>query len=748
MGDYSLTGRDTAFAIDQGLADAQWYKSPIAKSELRPLLQRRNGPAIRDTLIWLGLLTGTGVWGFFWWGGPLAIIPFLLYGILYASASDSRWHEAGHGTAFRTTWMNEALYELASFMVLRESIPWRWSHTRHHSDTLIVGRDPEIAVPRPPSLMKFALSFLGLPSLLAYVSTVSLHCVGKLTAAEHTYIPEDQHSAVFWHARIYALIYLGAIAACILGASILPLMYIGLPNLYGAWWMPVYGFTQHAGLPENVLDHRLNCRTVEMNIVNRFLYSNMNYHVEHHMYPSVPYHSLPKLHELLKNDMPIPYRGLAAAWREIIPTVLRQRRDPSYHVQRVLPRSAGTSRDAVAMPVFTAEGRPMVDGWIEVGGCALLEREDAIRFDHAGRTYAIYRTSDDQFFASDGICTHGNTHLAGGMLKGRIIECPKHNGRFDIRDGSPQRLPACVAIKTYPVKVTRGRVLMKLTSDSPTDPHLKTHRFEVLRNTNVTPFIKELVLRPETAHFRYQPGDFLQLDIPPYESILFSQFDIPQTFADLWHQQGLFDLSARNEQSMRRNYSMASNPSVDGELRFNVRIALPPQGRARNAGLGSAYVFNLKPGDLVTAVGPQGTFHIKDTHREMVYLGGGAGMAPLRSHLSHLFDTLGTQRAVSYWYGARSSQELYYHDYFAGLARRHSNFKFHVALSDAPMGDSSPSHKGFIHQALRDQYLHGHRQISQVEFYLCGPPPMIKAGTEMLRTLGVRSEQVAYDEFS
>jgi Na+-transporting NADH:ubiquinone oxidoreductase subunit F len=747
MGDYSLTGRETALAIDQGLAEAQWYKSPIAKADLRPLLERRNGPALRDTVLWLGLLCAAGVWGHLWWGNPRAIIPFLLYGVLYASASDSRWHEAGHGTAFRTGWMNDALYELASFMVLRESIPWKWSHTRHHSDTLIVGRDPEIAVQRPPSLRKLALNFLGIPALQSYLRTVSLHCLGRLTAEERTYIPENQHLSVIWHARLYAFIYLSTVAACALTSSILPLMYIGLPNLYGAWLMPIYGLTQHTGLAENVLDHRLNCRSIRMNIVNRFVYSNMNYHLEHHMYPSVPYHSLPKLHELIKEDLPTPYRGLVQAWREIFAAVLRQRRDPSYHVNRMLPLTAQTQRDAAVQPIVTAHGRSVIDGWIEVGDCALLEREDVIRFDQAGRTYAIYRTSDDKFFATDGICTHGNTHLAAGMLKGRIIECPKHNGRFDITDGSPRRLPACVALKTYPVRVRQERIFLRLASELKNDSRLKTHRFEVLRNANVTPFIKELILRPENDSFAYQPGDFLQFDIPPYERIEFSHFDIPDAVTDQWDRQMLFLLSARNTAPVRRNYSMASNPARDRELRFNVRIATPPPGHQRDAGVGSSYVFNLKPGDVVSALGPQGTFHIKDTDREMVYLGGGAGMAPLRSHIAHLFESLNTKRQVSFWYGARSYQDLFYQDYFAELSQRHSNFEFHVAISNAPVASDRPSYQGFIHQVLHDHYLRDHRQISQMEFYLCGPPPLIKAGTEMLRTLGVRSEHVAYDEF-
>ena len=153
LSDYSLVGKDTALAIEKGLAEATWYASPVPKQKMRELLERRDGPAIRDTLLWFALIIGSGVCGFMLWGTWWAILPFMVYGVLYASTSDSRWHEPGHGTAFKTDWMNNALYEIASFMVLRESTRWRWSHARHHSDTIIVGRDPEIAVTRPPNLL-------------------------------------------------------------------------------------------------------------------------------------------------------------------------------------------------------------------------------------------------------------------------------------------------------------------------------------------------------------------------------------------------------------------------------------------------------------------------------------------------------------------------------------------------------------------------------------------------------------------
>ena len=161
--DYSLVGKDTALAFEKGLVEARWYATPIPKEKMRELLERRDGPAIRDTLLWFGLLLFFGSCGFVLWGSWWAALPFAIYGILYASVSDSRWHESSHGTAFKTDWMNNALYELASFMVLRESVRCRWSHTRHHSDTIIVGRDPEIAAQRPANLFKlFLLNVFGI----------------------------------------------------------------------------------------------------------------------------------------------------------------------------------------------------------------------------------------------------------------------------------------------------------------------------------------------------------------------------------------------------------------------------------------------------------------------------------------------------------------------------------------------------------------------------------------------------------
>ncbi len=348
--DYSLTGPDSAHAIEAGLASAEWYKCPIPRKRLKELMQRSDQPAIRDTVLWLGAMAVSGGFGVWLWGTWWCVPFFLIYGVLYGSASDSRWHEAGHGTAFRTRWMNDVVYEIACFMIMRDPTVWRWSHTRHHTDTLIVGRDPEIAAMRPPRLIKILVNFVGLTDVPTAFYQMGLHALGKLTTDEATYIPETERHKVYRTARIWLAIYAATVAACFALGSIIPAMLIGLPRFYGAWHFLLTGLTQHAGLAEDALDHRLNSRTVYLNPISRFLYLNMNYHVEHHMFPMVPYHALPALHEEMKHDCPPAYHGFWAAYKEIIPTVLRQLFDPTHFVHRRLPDNAGRGTMVVASP--------------------------------------------------------------------------------------------------------------------------------------------------------------------------------------------------------------------------------------------------------------------------------------------------------------------------------------------------------------------------------------------------------------
>jgi Na+-transporting NADH:ubiquinone oxidoreductase subunit F len=745
--DYSLTGLNSTLAVERGLAEADWYQPAVPRESMRSLLERRDGPAMRDTVLWFALILGFGFATYRLWGTWWAIAPYLLYSVLYASTSDSRWHEAGHGTAFKTDWMNNALYEIASFMVMRESVVWRWSHTRHHSDTIVVGRDPEIAVPRPPDVKAIIMSFFNLRVYPKFFGHMLLHSIGRMSADEKTYIPQMEFAKVYRRARVYVAIYAVVIGLSLYTRSILPLMFVGFGNLFGTWLLVTYGLTQHAGLAENVLDHRLNCRTVYMNPIHRYLYWNMNYHVEHHMFPLVPYHALSKLHAAVKDDCPTPYPSLFSAWREIVPTVLRQVKDPAYHVKRRLPEP----RPRLNEGFYGSAAKPDAEGWIEVCGAADLRPADVIRFDQGKKTYALYRDEEGKLYATDGMCTHGNTHLSDGLVKGKIIECSKHNGRFNLLDGSPARAPVCRGLATYPVEQRNGRLRLNVVRAGGVGARAqKTCQFRVVSNLNVATFIKELVLEPLDANERiaFTPGDYLQVDIPAYDAIRFREFDIPQPFATVWENQRIFDFVARNPETGRRNnYSLASNQQTERTLRFNVRIATPPPGQDCAPGVGSSYVFSLKPGDIVSAIGPFGDFHVKPTQREMVYIGGGAGMAPLRAHLSHLLETEQTARKVSFWYGARSKQEIFYEDYFQSLAGAHHNFAFHVALSSPLPEDDWTGHLGFIHEVVLEKYLREHANPGGVEYYLCGPPMMIKACTRMLAEVGVSPQHIAYDEF-
>jgi fatty acid desaturase len=245
-----------------------------------------------------------------------------------------------HGTAFATRWMDIAVYEIASFMMMREPTVWRWNHTRHHTDTLIVGRDPEIAAMRPARLARILANLFGLHDVPVSLWLMARHSLGLLTADEAETVPAQERFRVYRKARIWIVVYAATIAVAVAVGSVFPLLVIGGPRLYGTFMHIVYGLTQHAGLGENVLDHRLNTRSVRMNRVNRFLYWNMNFHVEHHMFPMVPYHRLPELHEQISRDLAPMYPSIWAAYRELVPAVLRQLKDQDHYVRRELPPGA------------------------------------------------------------------------------------------------------------------------------------------------------------------------------------------------------------------------------------------------------------------------------------------------------------------------------------------------------------------------------------------------------------------------
>lgn len=363
--DYSLTGPSSRHAVEAGLAAAEWYHSELSRETMKALMTRRDGPAVRDTLVWAALHVVLAAGGIYFWGGWIALPFWLAYGVIYGSACDSRWHECGHGTAFRTRWMNDVVYHVASFQIMRNPVNWRWSHARHHTDTIIVGRDPEIVWMHPINLTLKALAYVGIWDTWSSLLVLARNATGELSPDEKDYIPESEWpKAVFWarvHMGVYAVVAavaFGMLAAGMGWMSAIPPLLIGGPRIYGCWHFVMTGLLQHGGLAEDVIDHRLNSRTLYLNPVSRWLYWNMNYHIEHHMFPMVPYHALPALHEAIKDDLPPPNTSLWDAYREMMAAVMRQRREPGYYVRKELPPTARPYREDlhVSVPFRDATG--------------------------------------------------------------------------------------------------------------------------------------------------------------------------------------------------------------------------------------------------------------------------------------------------------------------------------------------------------------------------------------------------------
>jgi Na+-transporting NADH:ubiquinone oxidoreductase subunit F len=277
---------------------------------------------------------------------------------------------------------------------------------------------------------------------------------------------------------------------------------------------------------------------------------------------------------------------------------------------------------------------------------------------------------------------------------------------------------------------------------------IKKYGATVVSNANVATFIKELVLRLDAGErLAFEAGAYIQIDIPEFE-VGFQAFNVAERYRATWERFGLWQLKAGTTEPVFRAYSLANPPHEGRELKLTIRIATPPPNAPEAPpGVGSSFAFSLKPGDRVTVSGPYGDFFAKPTEREMCFVGGGAGMAPMRSHILNQLEAVHTRRRITFWYGARSVSEMFYDDEFKRLAAEHPNFTYHVALSEPQPGDNWEGPKGFIHQVLFDTYLKTHEDPTEIEYYLCGPPPMIDAVTRMLDDLGVEPVMIAYDKF-
>jgi Na+-transporting NADH:ubiquinone oxidoreductase subunit F len=270
----------------------------------------------------------------------------------------------------------------------------------------------------------------------------------------------------------------------------------------------------------------------------------------------------------------------------------------------------------------------------------------------------------------------------------------------------------------------------------------------VISNDNVATFIKELVLAiPEGESVNFRAGGYVQLEVPPHEA-RYKDFVIGEKYRGDWEHFGLFDVVSKVPETTIRAYSMANYPDEKGVIKFNIRIATPPPRTDLPAGKMSSYVFGLKPGDKVKVFGPYGEFFAKETKSEMVFIGGGAGMAPMRSHLFDQLRRLHSDRKISFWYGARSMREMFYEDDYNELAKENDNFDWHIALSDPQPEDNWDGMTGFIHNVVLENYLKDHPAPEDCEYYMCGPPMMNAAVVKMLKDLGVEDDNIALDEFS
>lgn len=372
--------------------------------------------------------------------------------------------------------------------------------------------------------------------------------------------------------------------------------------------------------------------------------------------------------------------------------------------------------------------------------CSIIINEEKEPLVVGGGATLLTTLSNNKIFLPSA-CGGGGTCA---MCKCRVLEgggdiLPTETGLLSRAEQKEQYRLACQ------VKIRRD---MKIRIP---EEIFKIQKFEcrVRSNHNVATFIKELVLElPQGQTLDFQAGGYIQIDIPPY-NLSYKEFDVEQEYRSDWDKYHLWDLKAENDETIFRAYSMANHPAEGDIVMLNVRIAIPPPRKPHlPAGKASSYIFNLKPSDKVTVSGPYGEFFIKDTKREMIYIGGGAGMAPMRSHIFHLFHTLQTRdREIGFWYGARSRREMFYDDQFKEVHQKFPNFSYNVALSEALPEDNWTGMTGFIHSALYENYLKNHEEPEEIEYYLCGPPMMIDAVQKMLDSLGVPPEMIAYDSF-
>lgn len=319
-------------------AEKKWIRIKVDPVLMRQLMTRQDARPMRDMLIWLGLMGLCAGMTIYMWGSGWAVLPLYAYAVLYSTGSQSREHETGHGTAFKTKAYNKFFFELTSFMVLRESFLRTKSHDTHHQHTIVTDKDPEIVTPAPPDYLALLLNLFMLKRSVNGIGDIFVHSLNRLTKKDRNNGLSALPDGAAGKARLWVAILVGTGGLSLYLSSWLPLMLIGpVPTIFGGTLRHLFALSQHVGLAQNVYDYRMNTRTIYLGPVLGFLYMNMQYHLEHHLYPNVPYYNLPALHEAIKDKCPPAYNGLWPVFAELLPVLWRQRRDPAYFIERPVP---------------------------------------------------------------------------------------------------------------------------------------------------------------------------------------------------------------------------------------------------------------------------------------------------------------------------------------------------------------------------------------------------------------------------
>ncbi len=318
--------------------EPDWVINEVSRKDLKQLMRRDNRTGLMWFAGWLSLLGASGYVAWLSLGSWWAVPAFFIYGTIYCFAEPIA-HECSHGTPFRDRRLNETIHFLVGLILFKERHYHRWMHARHHSHTIITGEDPEIQYPRPTNLwVFFVLEPFKIMNAKQFVGTLISHAFSRPTKNAEKWVPASEHTKLFFWSRVHLAIYVLLIGAVVWVQAWVVFLFVLGPRLYGGFIHNLFSSMQHAGLCDNVYDHRLNSRTVILSPLSSFLYWNMNYHLEHHMFPLVPFHALPALHALTREQNPRPYNGLYETYREILPTFFRQQTDPDYVVVPVLPR--------------------------------------------------------------------------------------------------------------------------------------------------------------------------------------------------------------------------------------------------------------------------------------------------------------------------------------------------------------------------------------------------------------------------